>query len=57
VHHLAPVSSNNQKYKLNPTRDLRPVCPNCHAALHYRKSPPYEIDEMKSILRGAAVRF
>jgi 5-methylcytosine-specific restriction enzyme A len=51
VHHLTPVSARIQRYSLNPARDLRPVCPNCHAALHHKKNPPYTIDEMKAILQ------
>jgi hypothetical protein len=56
VHHLTPVSTRDQRYSFNPTRHLRPVCPNCHAALHHRKNPPYTIDEMKEILRGGAAQ-
>lgn len=48
VHHIIPLSSINEAYKLNPIRDLRPICPNCHAMIH-RKSPPYSVDEIKEI--------
>jgi hypothetical protein len=34
VHHLKPLSKLKKSYKINPVRDLRPVCPNCHAVLH-----------------------
>jgi len=56
VHHLTPVSSRPERYTLKPSRDLRPVCPNCHAALHHRKNPPYTINEMKAMLREAAAQ-
>jgi 5-methylcytosine-specific restriction protein A len=46
VHHLIPVSQIGKTYEVDPVKDLRPVCPNCHAMLH-KKSPPYTIDEMK----------
>jgi 5-methylcytosine-specific restriction protein A len=46
VHHLIPVSQIGKTYEVDPVKDLRPVCPNCHAMLH-KKSPPYAIDEMK----------
>lgn len=50
VHHLTPISSIGEKYELDPIRDLRPVCPNCHAMIHTRRQP-YSIEEMKRILR------
>lgn len=49
VHHLRPLSEIRQDYRLNPIKDLRPVCPNCHAMLHQRK-PAYSIDELKAKL-------
>lgn len=33
VHHLDPISWRRSVYELDPKRDLRPVCPNCHYAL------------------------
>ncbi len=51
VHHLRPLSAIGEAYTLDPIRDLRPVCPNCHAMLH-RKTPPYTIDELKVLLRA-----
>ena len=46
VHHLTQLSDIGQGYEVDPVKDLRPVCPNCHAMLH-KKSPPYTIDEMQ----------
>jgi 5-methylcytosine-specific restriction enzyme A len=34
VHHIVPISKANNEYKVNPIKDLIPVCPNCHAMLH-----------------------
>jgi 5-methylcytosine-specific restriction protein A len=31
VHHIVPLSEIRKKYKLDPVRDLVPICPNCHA--------------------------
>ncbi|WP_394195814.1 HNH endonuclease [Litoreibacter albidus] len=53
VHHLVPVSKRKTSYKVNPISDLVPVCPNCHAMLH-RKSPPYEVNELKEIMGNHA---
>lgn len=50
VHHLKPLSEINEGYKIDPIKDLKPVCPNCHAMLH-RRVPPYTIDELKSIIK------
>lgn len=49
VHHLVPLSQINAEYVVDPIRDLRPVCPNCHAMLH-KRIPPYSIDELHTIL-------
>lgn len=50
VHHLRPLAEIGQAYKVDPVKDLRPVCPNCHAMLH-RREPPYTIDELSAMLR------
>lgn len=34
VHHLKPLALASAEYELDPVKDLRPVCPNCHAMLH-----------------------
>jgi predicted HNH restriction endonuclease len=49
VHHLLPLSTIRKEYKINPTEDLRPVCPNCHAVLHYRV-PAYSIEDVRLFL-------
>lgn len=51
VHHLIPLSQINSQYTVDPIRDLRPVCPNCHAMLHMR-SPPYSIEELRMIMKS-----
>ncbi len=49
VHHLLELSAVREEYKIDPIKDLRPVCPNCHAMLH-QKIPAYTINEMRGIL-------
>jgi 5-methylcytosine-specific restriction protein A len=49
VHHLIPLSKINQEYEIDPIKDLRPVCPNCHAMIHL-KNPPYTIEQIKNML-------
>ena len=50
VHHLNPLSSVGTDYQVDPDRDLRPVCPNCHAVLH-RREPAYSLDEVRQFLQ------
>ena len=48
VHHLTLLSAHGGRpLKIDPIKDLRPVCPNCHEMLH-RHDPPYSIDELKA---------
>jgi len=49
VHHLIPLSQLDGSYRIDPIRDLIPVCPNCHAMLH-KKNPPLTPDELRSLL-------
>ncbi len=48
IHHLVELSAIKKKYKINPIKDLRPVCPNCHAMLH-KNTPPYTIKQLKKM--------
>lgn len=48
VHHIVPVSLMGGSYKLNPIKDLIPLCPNCHNIVH-RQSPPLSIEELTHI--------
>ena len=50
VHHLKPLAKIGKEYRIDPVKDLRPVCPNCHAVIHSRK-PPYGINEVKGMLK------
>lgn len=49
VHHVTPIASIKSKYELDPIRDLRPLCPNCHAVAHLRREP-YSIEELQTML-------
>jgi 5-methylcytosine-specific restriction protein A len=50
VHHLVPLSKVTKSYIVDPVRDLRPVCPNCHAMIH-RRNPAFSISELKKRLK------
>lgn len=49
VHHLTPISSRKTGHELDPKRDLRPLCPNCHYVLHLR-NPPYTVEEIRHFI-------
>lgn len=53
VHHLAPIHEATGEYTVDPIRDLRPVCPNCHAMIH-KKNPPYSLEEISAFRRMQA---
>jgi len=50
VHHLTPLAAAGDAYVVDPVRDLRPVCPNCHAMLH-RENPPLSVDALVRRMR------
>jgi hypothetical protein len=56
VHHLVPLSTIGQEYELDPIRDLRPVCPNCHAVIHSR-NPAYTIEEATKMFAAHSARI
>ena len=47
VHHLTPLSQIRSTYKVDPIKDLRPVCPNCHAMLHWGSADPISILDLR----------
>lgn len=55
VHHLKPLSVIGEEYQLDPVKDLRPVCPNCHSMLH-ASNPAASIEELKTMRRTPAER-
>lgn len=55
VHHLKALCEINKEYVIDPINDLRPVCPNCHLALHSKKgSVPYTIEELRQKIENAS---
>ena len=52
VHHIVPLASIGKSYRLNPEKDLVPVCPNCHTMLHREVNGKLKsIDQLRSILK------
>ncbi|HAS8547654.1 TPA: hypothetical protein ACGUVO_004557 [Vibrio vulnificus] len=52
VHHTKLISSLAKEYKVNPKEDLVPICPNCHAIIHF-SNKPLSIKELKAKLSKA----
>lgn len=49
VHHLVPLSEITTSYVVDTVRDLRPVCPNCHAMIH-KRIPAFSIAELRKLI-------
>ena len=49
VHHLVPLSEIGKAYEVDPIKDLRPVCPNCHAVIHIGGNQS-GIEEVRNLL-------
>ena len=50
VHHIIPLSKLKKSYKVDPIKDLRPVCPNCHAVIHFGNTTR-SIEAVKRMLK------
>lgn len=49
VHHVVDLATIGAEYVVDPVKDLRPVCPNCHAMLHTEK-PAMPIDKLRDLI-------
>jgi len=49
VHHIVPLSEIDSEYKVDPVKDLRPVCPNCHSMIH-RGNEALSIQNLKKVI-------
>jgi 5-methylcytosine-specific restriction protein A len=49
VHHLTELSTVGTGHIVDPIKDLRPICPNCHAMAH-REVPALSIEELRNRL-------
>lgn len=49
VHHLVDISTLGEGYEIDPKKDLRPVCANCHSMLHTER-PAMSIAALKKRL-------
>ena len=51
VHHIIPIGMSKGIHQVDPVKDLRPVCANCHTIIHSR-IPPFTIEEVKIFIEG-----
>lgn len=51
VHHLTELSAVGPGYNVDPVKDLRPICPNCHAMVH-REIPALSITQLRKRVRA-----
>ncbi|MBX2983348.1 MAG: hypothetical protein KF843_11795 [Flavobacteriales bacterium] len=50
---MTQVTTVGQTYEIDPIKDLRPVCPNCHSIIHRQKTP-LTIDEVRILINENA---
>ncbi|WP_144160889.1 HNH endonuclease [Paraburkholderia sp. BCC1885] len=55
VHHVTPLAAIGGEYRVDPVRDLIPLCASCHQLAH-RRSPPYSAAEIKYAIEQHAIR-
>lgn len=46
VHHRIPLGEIKKEYKLDPIKDLIPICPNCHAMIH-KTQPALSVEKLR----------
>lgn len=57
IHHITPISlQKGKEYKVDPEKDLIPVCPNCHAMIH-RNKKTRSPDEVKLAIKRLNKEF
>ncbi|CUH76208.1 HNH endonuclease [Tropicibacter naphthalenivorans] len=55
IHHLDPLGNGQEERLVDPTKDLIPLCPNCHAMAHRNlrmDEPPRTADELSNIRKA-----
>ncbi|SMG31194.1 HNH endonuclease [Fibrobacter sp. UWB13] len=56
VHHIDPLCRTKSAHAIDPIKDLIPVCPNCHTALHGKTGASDEVympDELRAMIKRA----
>lgn len=54
IHHVVPLSEYGGARKVCPKTDLVPLCPNCHAVVHRKKTETLTIEALRALLYSAS---
>lgn len=52
VHHLEPLALVGKPRLYDPRKDLVPLCPSCHRAVHSRRPIPFCIEEIQALMES-----
>lgn len=53
VHHIRPLTTLGEGYRIDPVTELIPLCPNCHAMIHRgNESRPLAVEELRRLMRN-----
>lgn len=55
VHHKTPLAEVDARYMVDPINDLIPVCPNCHAVIHYGQETR-SVENVNQLIADNSVR-
>ena len=50
VHHINQIATIGNLYEIDPVKDLRPICPNCHSIIHKQKIA-LSIEDIKELIQ------
>ena len=53
IHHLQPLGNSDGPTLYDPSTDLIPLCPTCHRIAHVRRPIPYDLEELRAIVKDA----
>lgn len=56
VHHIKPLGEIKEEYKIDPKKDLLPLCPNCHSMIH-RYKDTLSIDKLKEMISAKYLKI
>lgn len=52
VHHLNPISNYSDEHSVDPTKDLVPLCSNCHSMIHHGPNGLMKLGEIREQYKG-----